>query len=240
MRDGLGEPVNLEYVLPHTGQARADILKEVDDFALYHYKLKLAYEGKVRRRFGDGKDGDAEDEQATQAVFDRVLGDVTFGELMRGDVNEIAAAESTEEESSDEESDEAESDEEGPVAPAARHPGPSQLRESHPGSRNASQTSLRRSISDRHPLSPARNSFDKARTNGPSPTPSSSSRKTERPPPSPSSASHSSSRRPPPEKRQLPKRRNNNAIKPPQLTILPDLLPLFVELARPLLTPRPV
>lgn len=235
MRDGLGEPVNLEYVLPHTGQARADILKEVDTFALYHYKLKLAYESKVRRRFGDGQDGDAEDEQATQAVFDRVMGDMTFGELMRGDVDDIAAEESTDEESSEEETSE-ESDEEGASrVPANRVP---HSREHLPKSASASQTSLRRSISDRHPLSPTPSGSFSPPANGRPSGSRSSSGNTEKPlaspPPGRNSHSNASSSRLPLKKPQLPKRKKHGhtQIKPPQLKLLPELLPLFIELVR--------
>ncbi|KAI9063229.1 hypothetical protein FKP32DRAFT_1666643 [Trametes sanguinea] len=50
MRDGLGEPISLEFLLPHTGADRENVLREVDAVALYHYKLKVAYEAKLRRR----------------------------------------------------------------------------------------------------------------------------------------------------------------------------------------------
>ncbi|CDO75602.1 hypothetical protein BN946_scf184858.g42 [Trametes cinnabarina] len=42
MRDGLGEPISLEFLLPHTGADRENVLREVDAVALYHYKLKVA------------------------------------------------------------------------------------------------------------------------------------------------------------------------------------------------------
>jgi len=249
MRDGLGEPVNLEYVLPHTGQARADVLKEVDDFALYHYKLKLAYESKVRRRFGEGKEETAEDEEATQAVFDRVLGDVTFGELMKGDVDDITAQEtSSEEESSEEESTE-ESDEEEQPPPPRTQRALSQSQE-----RPGSQASIRRSISERHPLSPtppqspSRGFFSRAPANGGVST-SSPRKSIDRPPLSPSagsshprSSSQTPSRRAPEktQKRSKRKRETQNSIKPPQQKALPELLPLFVELVQPLLKPHPI
>ncbi|KAJ7507837.1 hypothetical protein B0H11DRAFT_2314475 [Mycena galericulata] len=124
VREGLGEPVSLEFLLPHTGQERRDILAEVDKVALYHYKLKVVYEDKLRRRFGKVQansmqnDADAEDE-ATKALVDGVAEEISFGELIQGDAVDLAAEETdedSEEESSEFESssgtDESESEEE--------------------------------------------------------------------------------------------------------------------------------
>jgi hypothetical protein len=113
VREGLGDPISLEFLLPHTGQDRIDILQEVDAVALYHYRMKVSYEDKLRRRFGkiqgQGQtDADLEDE-ATQALLAGVVGEVSFGELVQGDANELAAEES-DEESEDESSSEFESD----------------------------------------------------------------------------------------------------------------------------------
>jgi len=102
VREGLGDPISLEFLLPHTGKERTDILAEVDAVALYHYKLKVAYEDKVRRRFGKVQgqgDADAEDE-ATQVLVQGVVGEISFGELVTGDAADIAAEE-TDEESDD-------------------------------------------------------------------------------------------------------------------------------------------
>lgn len=98
VREGLGEPLSLEFLLPHTGKERMDILAEVDKVALYHYKLKVVYEDKLRRRFGNAqgnRDADAEDE-ATQALVSGVLGEIDFGELVGGDAIDIAAEETDE------------------------------------------------------------------------------------------------------------------------------------------------
>jgi len=104
VREGLGEPISLEFLLPHTGQERADILAEVDKVALYHYKLKVAYEGKLRRRFGRAQNAaDAEDE-ATQALVNGVVGEINFGELIQGDVDDIAAEETSSEDDDDDSS----------------------------------------------------------------------------------------------------------------------------------------
>jgi hypothetical protein len=100
IREGLGNPVSLECLLPHMGQERIDIIREVDAVALYHYKLKVAYEDKIRRRFGrlQGQtDADAEDE-ATQAMLQTVTGEFDLGELVRGDAIDLAAESSEESE----------------------------------------------------------------------------------------------------------------------------------------------
>jgi hypothetical protein len=95
VREGLGDPLSLEFLLPHTGQERTDILSEVDKVAMYHYKLKLVYEGKLRRRFGNAQgqnDADADDE-ATQTLVNGVLGEIDFGALAGSDALDIAAEE---------------------------------------------------------------------------------------------------------------------------------------------------
>lgn len=99
IREGLGQPISLEFLLPHTGKERADILREVDEIARYHYKLKLAHEAKLRRRFvrtQGHQDADAEDE-ATAALVNDVVQDLSFNELMRGEADDYAAEASDEE-----------------------------------------------------------------------------------------------------------------------------------------------
>ncbi|KIM46162.1 hypothetical protein M413DRAFT_64985 [Hebeloma cylindrosporum] len=102
VREGLGDPISLEFLLPHTGQERVDILAEVDKVAQYHYKLKVLYEDKIRRRFGRAQtsEADAEDE-ATQTLVNGVIGEISFGDLVTGDAIDLAAEETDEESSSD-------------------------------------------------------------------------------------------------------------------------------------------
>ena len=80
-------------------------MSEVDAVALYHYKLKVAYEDRVRKRFGRTQgmnDADAEDEVAAELV-NGVVKDLSFGELVQGDADDLAAEETdSEDESSDE------------------------------------------------------------------------------------------------------------------------------------------
>ncbi|KIK68133.1 hypothetical protein GYMLUDRAFT_36970 [Collybiopsis luxurians FD-317 M1] len=109
MREGLGQPISLEFILPHKGPERAEILAEVDKVALYHYKLKLLYEDKIRRRFGRTQarnDADAED-QVTKALVDGVVGEISFGDIVQGDADDVAA-EDAEDDSEEEEEDEGE------------------------------------------------------------------------------------------------------------------------------------
>ncbi|KDQ64528.1 hypothetical protein JAAARDRAFT_52475 [Jaapia argillacea MUCL 33604] len=106
--------ISLEYLLPHIGPDREAVLKEVDEVAKYHYKLKLAYEDKIRRRFGktraEGGGEAGEDEVAAQLV-DGVVRDLSFGELVRGDADELAA-EVEEDESDDDDEDDREEESE--------------------------------------------------------------------------------------------------------------------------------
>ncbi|KAG8890630.1 hypothetical protein FRB98_007185 [Tulasnella sp. 332] len=110
MGSGVGEEISLEYLLPHSGSARSAIFGEVDTVALYHYKLKIAHEEQVRRRFGSKAQdeiGDAE-EAAAHDLVDSVIGQMSIGELMQGDAADIGessdeAYTSSEEESSEEE-----------------------------------------------------------------------------------------------------------------------------------------
>ena len=57
-RDGLPHPVDLEFLLPDSGPQRQAIMAEVDAVAQYHYRLKVAHEEKIRRRFEKGPGGD--------------------------------------------------------------------------------------------------------------------------------------------------------------------------------------
>ncbi|PPQ71363.1 hypothetical protein CVT24_011749 [Panaeolus cyanescens] len=107
VREGLGDPISLEFLLPHTGKEREDILAEVDQVATYHYKLKVLYEAKLRRRFGrvqggsGQSDADVEDEIA-QNLVNGVVSEIGFGDLVTGDAIDLAAEETDEESSSEE------------------------------------------------------------------------------------------------------------------------------------------
>lgn len=115
-RDGLGDPLSLEVLLPHSGLEREKIIKEIDAIALYHYKMKLAHETKVRRKFvrsqGEGKsDADAEDEAAALLV-NGIVDELSLGELAQGQAEELDAefTSSSEESDSDDSEDEDDTD----------------------------------------------------------------------------------------------------------------------------------
>ncbi|KAL1747217.1 hypothetical protein HDZ31DRAFT_80584 [Schizophyllum fasciatum] len=78
------------FLLPQSKQDRAEILSEVDAMATYHYKTKVVYEDKLRRRFGRaqaGRGGEEAEEQ-TQAMVDGVLSEISFGELAAADAED--------------------------------------------------------------------------------------------------------------------------------------------------------
>ena len=123
VREGLKEPISLEYLLPHTGKERDEIMTEVDKVALYHYKLKILYENKLRRRFGRANgQSQAEADEATDTLVNGFVGEINLGELtndtidMEAEVSDDEVTdeeESSSEESSKSESTEYESDESG-------------------------------------------------------------------------------------------------------------------------------
>ena len=100
-------------------------MKEIDEVALHHYKLKVAYEEKIRRRFGraEGQSMADRDGDAAQELVNGVVRELSFGELVKGDANDMFAEESdeetdsSEEEDTTEESSEESSDQEPPPLP---------------------------------------------------------------------------------------------------------------------------
>jgi hypothetical protein len=106
VREGPKEPISLEFLLPHSGKERDDILAEVDKVALYHYKLKVLYEAKIRRRFGraDGQSEAEAEEESTQDLVNGLVGELNLGELVTSDNIDITAEVMDEEETSSEES----------------------------------------------------------------------------------------------------------------------------------------
>lgn len=97
-RDGLAHDIDLEFLLPHTGEERLAIMREIDLVAQYHYKLKLAYEEKVRRRFQ--KEGATDEESA---LIDSVIAGLNLqNATVRDDAGEIGADDESEEDEEDE------------------------------------------------------------------------------------------------------------------------------------------
>ncbi|WVR05609.1 hypothetical protein IAU60_002630 [Kwoniella sp. DSM 27419] len=107
-RSGLPQPLDLEFILPASEEARREVMREVDAVAEYHYKLKVAHEEKIRRRFrsaagpgGSGAIGEGIDEEA--ALLDSVMASLSIGETAVAEGGEIADEESEEEDEEDEE-----------------------------------------------------------------------------------------------------------------------------------------
>lgn len=257
MREGVaqdGERISLEFLLPHTGNERVGILEEIDAVALYHYRLKVAYEAKIRKRFMQEGGTPTGEELAAETVAGDVIGDLQFGSLLKGDTEDIYA-EDEDEFTSDESSYEYTSDESAPdddIRSASPSPSPAP-RQSHSHIKSAPITSpdsaspLLREFSPEeksrsshpspaappalplptHPSPPMKSSFDK-----PLPPP---------PPGTTASHRHSSSRRSAPSTRgsspgkgksRRVKRAGQGMIEPPELSAIPKLLPIFVELVR--------
>lgn len=101
-RDGLPQPLDLEILLPMDGPQRAAIMKEVDEIAQYHYKLKVAHEEKVRRRFQSGAGVDQQTLEEA-ALVDSVMQSLSIGDTIMGTADEVALEESEEEWDGDEE-----------------------------------------------------------------------------------------------------------------------------------------
>jgi len=263
VREGLGDPISLEVLLPHTGQDRTDILREVDAVASYHYKLKIAYETKIRRRFGrlQGQtDADAEDE-ATQVLLQGVAGEINVGELARGDAIDLAAEDSDESEcessseyesSTDEDSGSSEDSTPTPQrttprtaehpataksfqSPVSRRGDASPANQANQGTRPRSLSlKLSRSFTSLRQLS--RHTRDTpAPAVPPLPKGLSHTPTDQVPKSSTSSRSFGEVTSPPSARTREPatktkEKRTSEALKPPELRHLPQLLPIFVEI----------
>ncbi|KAL0579700.1 hypothetical protein V5O48_002330 [Marasmius crinis-equi] len=257
VREGISAPVSLEFLLPHKGKERVDILAEVDKVALYHYKLKVLYEDKIRRRFGRSQgqqDADAED-QATKALVDGVVGEISFGELAQGDAIDVAAEQTDEddyssseyetgsEDDSDEDDDESEEESEddgpsntretrsdmshqGPAPPRTQSRPPDNRRPvSHPQAvplkSSRSMTSLRpsRRKEDVPPVPPLPKTPQ---------TPFHTAMSKPLPPSPAPHTPHQTSGSPSPKNGN--RRKKPGALQPPELKLIPQLLPVFKEM----------
>ncbi|KAG2118724.1 uncharacterized protein F5147DRAFT_666518 [Suillus discolor] len=258
VREGLGSPVSLEWLLPHGGQERTNMVNEIDEVARYHYKLKIAHEEKVRRRFTRAQghnDADAEDE-ATQALVHSVVGEINFGELVQSDALDLAAEETddesdessseyeTESSGSYEDAESEESEEEGPTPTRSRvqtarpspHVSSPQRPLTPPPVQQPPPSTRQRSISLRSTKSanfPHQSNWKDVPPVPPLPP---SLRRADKPlpPPPPTLTARSAENL----QRTLdhPPRRSKGStdmLRPPDLVYIPQLLPLFVEVMRP-------
>lgn len=222
-RTGLETPLDLEILLPMGGPERAAIMAEVDAVAQYHYKLKVAHEEKVRRRFQSTGLDQAATEEAQ--LVDSVMQSLSLGENTVGAAEEVADEESDDED--DDEYDERYEDSEtssivsGTSSLGLQNAGvkrtvpPSPLAEGHKGGRTHGHRLTGSNGSQEPPPLPPKDG-------NPLPVP---------PKGAPAQGQQKKRRR---RKRQV------QTLQPPKTPHLNELRPLFVEAVKPLLKVKPI
>lgn len=242
-RDGIAQPIDLEFILPHAGSERQNIMAEVDAVAQYHYKLKVAHEEKIRRRFYSAGPGGNNGMPATgqsadeAALMDSVMASLSIDETTVGDVGEIGDEESEgEDEDGEGDYDYDEHSEQSSIRSVPHTPAHPFTTATTPAS--PLPASLQPEGGDRSrrgSSSSARKSLDKIR----------SSLDFKRPSPD-SDKKHKEEKRPPPIKVPRPsgqnkKKGNRKAkeraaaaelLKAPETPAINELRPLFVEVVR--------
>ncbi|KAH8923015.1 hypothetical protein BT69DRAFT_1334221 [Atractiella rhizophila] len=97
VRDGLPDKVTLEWLLPHGGEERANVIAEVDQIIDYHRKLKLLRAKKLAR----GERHAADRNQDETAFVSGVLSNLHIGAIA-GDVEDAQVEDFSESDSEDE------------------------------------------------------------------------------------------------------------------------------------------
>lgn len=221
-REGLPHDVDVECLLPYAGEERIAILKEVDSVAAYHYKLKLAYEEKVRRRFQ--KEGGTDEESA---LIDSVIAGLNIDtNAVREDADEIGDDDDSSDEDEDLEFEEAFGSDRSTVAWRTKGSDEASLasNESH---KLAGETQSKSSL---------RHSIDFVKRNVPGSGSASGS--------TPESPDGTQRRAPAAPKYKKINRKGKgkrdiiDVGEPPVLRRVPLLTPLFVEMIRPMLVVR--
>ncbi|BEI87139.1 hypothetical protein CcaverHIS002_0704850 [Cutaneotrichosporon cavernicola] len=231
-RDGLPSELDLEILLPHAGPERVAIMKEVDDIAQYHYKLKVAHEEKVRKRFAGGAGADQQTMEEA-ALVDSVLQSLSIGETIMGSAGEIAVEESEESEEEDDDHSDERSDTSSMRSTGFGITSPHKVNHGHsslvPPEDARMLDERRRSL---------RNSLEVVRDKARSHSRSSSvagSHSGDPPPPPPKDK-----RKQPGPRRKRQKGRRPELIAPPETPHLTELRPLFVEVVKQLLVVKPL
>lgn len=267
-RSGLDQKVDLEFILPHAGEERAAIMAEVDAVAQYHYKLKLAHEEKVRRRF-QSSEGQTDEEAA---LVGSVLISLNLDQAALGGAGDIA----DEEDDETDEEDEADGGEESDLSSVTSRLDSVRLAPVPAGKRAAQAATPATDLASPQPqasLSPTsaldlkdrerrgsgagstrssmekfRSSLDFKRKSPDGDKQQSSSqrlaaadahRAEKRLPPTPTNDPASATHSHP-RKRKNRKRRQQEALVPPETKHLDELRPLFVEVIRPMLRVKPI
>ncbi|WVW80418.1 hypothetical protein I302_102399 [Kwoniella bestiolae CBS 10118] len=245
-RTGLPQPLDLEIILPASEEERKLVMREVDSVAEYHYKLKIAHEEKIRRRFrsavSSSTEGVGVDEEA--ALLDSVMASLSIGETALAEGGEIADEESEEEDEEEEEEleemrnlalNERETTEDSErsslnsallpePAPDPEEGGERRRKDSGGHAHKKSFEKIRNSLDFKNRKSPVSSSHgERDGTNEPG-----------RPPRSPQISAQSHG------KRRKRKGQNELVLVPPETKAIKELRPLFVEILRPNLRVRPM
>ncbi|WVQ71077.1 hypothetical protein IAR50_000602 [Cryptococcus sp. DSM 104548] len=232
-RSGLpGEPIDLDFILPASEEERKRVMKEVDQVATYHYKLKVAHEEKVRRRFrtadeGSGALGEGIDDEAE--LLGSIMTSLNIDQTAMGEADDVADEESEEED--EDERELADLDEE----PEDKSDS-SSLTSARRGSDNLSSTlsplpnpsGRRGSHSSNHGLHKVRSALHRNKKDK------------DQVPPSPGLSDRSSGRRLGAGSRKKKGKAGENVevLAAPRTDEIEALRPLFVEMLRPNLRPK--
>ncbi|CDR87736.1 uncharacterized protein SPSC_03497 [Sporisorium scitamineum] len=224
---GIGE-VDLEICLPAGGEERKKALDEIDSLVLYAYRLKFLRELKLRRKLADrevagvagklmGADkkrrADGLTEEDDSAFVGAMVENLGVGDIFTGEVADAEAEEDEIETSDEEESD----DEHGG---AQRHDG---LKLQKVASSDSEADAEDEEEAPRWRPTPSRQATL---------TPGNLKQVDKELPSLPQDASADGA-----DAGKSRKRRKIPAPKAPELKVLPEMLPLFVEMVRPLLRP---
>ena len=233
-RRGVGE-IDLEICLPAGGEERRRALGEIDQVVVHAYRLKLIRELKLKKKLVDkevegaaSKAGDLSgwgfDVDDDSAFVNAMVENLGVGDAFTDEVEEVEAEEEAEDAMEEEEEEEegAEDDESGD-----EQSGP-------PSATGATSESEGES---------ARQSIDSVAEVGDDNGESGSGPLNRWRPPVPQRSYSTLTAHP--EDKELPaiplaeamRRRKRRVPRPPTLTVLPEMVPLFVEMVRPLLRP---
>lgn len=88
LRDGISNEIDLEFILPHRGEEREMICKEIDALAIYHYKMKLAHEQRMREKYMQSQENEETTNETSEWVAG-LVGQLGVDEVMTAEVNEV-------------------------------------------------------------------------------------------------------------------------------------------------------
>lgn len=160
-RDGLPHPVDLEFLLPDSGPQRRAIMAEVDAVAQYHYRMKLAHEEKIRRRFekdpagaGAPTDGFVMEESDEAELMSTVMANLNLDDTAIDLVDDDESSDESDDDEEEDGEDDRHSDRSSVrsgqqghkrsplLAPVPDHFGPNATKHDRRGSNHSGRTSL--------------------------------------------------------------------------------------------------